>query len=158
MLENKSLESRLTNLLENYGNGLDGTSPSAKQWEALLRFPKDKPVALINYFELRQTADYPDNHSKTGVRSGPEAFNKYAALAAPLVEKAGGRFLYMGSVVGGFIGNDTNWTLAVVGAYPSPESALSLFEDPGYMEIYAHRKAACKRQYILVTTELPMTV
>ncbi|MGH1353083.1 MAG: DUF1330 domain-containing protein [Methyloligellaceae bacterium] len=153
MSGNVNIESRLANLLKRYGNGEDETAPTGKQWEALLSFPSNIPVTLINYFKLRERAQYPAGHGEGMNVSGVEAFTRYAGLAAPYVEKSGGKFLFMGPVIGSFIGQDTDWSVAVVGAYPSPEAALSLFEEPGYIECYIHRKAACERQYIMIATE-----
>ncbi len=152
---NENIEKRLENLMSNYGDGSDGSSPTAEQWKALLKFPKDKPVTLVNFFKLRAVAEYGQGNREENNASGVEVFQKYSVMAAPFVAKAGGEFIYAGPVTGGFIGSDFDWTLVVIGAYPSPDSALALFEDPRYIETYVHRRAACERQYILVTTAMP---
>ena len=42
---------RIRDLLARYGDGSDGSAPSAAQWRRLLSRPADAPITLINVTE-----------------------------------------------------------------------------------------------------------
>lgn len=123
--------------------------PDPGQWERILSIPRDRPVSLVNLFAFREVADYGDS-SETSV-AGRDAFNTYAAVSAPTLDRVGGRFVHFGSHYGNLLGDDESWDLVVVGEYPNVDALLALHEDPAYREAYRHRLAACARQRVLIS-------
>lgn len=124
--------------------------PAPHQWESLLSIPADRPVSLVNLFAFRDVAEY-DAGSREGPVTGRDAFDSYAAVSAPALDRVGGRFVHFGSHHGNLVGDDETWDLVVVGEYPSVDALLTLHEDPAYREAYRHRVAACARQRVLVS-------
>ncbi|ASP33117.1 DUF1330 domain-containing protein [Labrenzia sp. VG12] len=130
-----------------YGPGLDGTSPTETQWADLLGRAPDKPVTLINFFKLREKALYQDDAETV---SGQEAFSNYASVSVPAMERAGGRFLYVGPFQGMFLGETEDWDLIAIGAYPDLKAFTALYSDEAYRGAFHHRTAACERQKVIV--------
>ena len=128
-----------------YGEGSD--APSRRQWEALLALPRETPVTLINFFRFREKADYGDESVQ---KSGEEAFNDYAAVSVPTLEKVGGSFRIIAPFAASLIGPDEDWSLSVMASYPDIDAVLALFRDDSYREAYRHRAAACADQRVSI--------
>jgi uncharacterized protein (DUF1330 family) len=130
-----------------YGPGTDGNSPTESQWARILDRQAEKPVTLINFFKLREKADYPDVSISA---TGQEAFANYASVSVPAMERAGGRFLFVGPFQGNFLGENEDWDIVAIGAYPDLRSLATLYSDEAYRQAFPHRTAACERQKVLV--------
>ncbi len=143
-------EARLDRLVAWYGDGADGTAPTRAQWRALLERPADQPVTVVNFFKLRGQAVYPEGAEtmQTPGVSGKEAFDRYAAVSGPTLEKVGGRFLLLAPFEAALMGAEEDWDLVVVGTYPDTEALLALHEDAAYRSVYPHRSAALERQKV----------
>ncbi len=139
------------NFVDWYGNGSDGSCPTNQQWQRILNLPADAPVTLINFFKLNEVADYPAGVAgmETDV-SGQDAFNRYASVSIPTMDKVGGRFLHVGPFAGQFIGNEEDWDIIAIGSYPNRQALLDLYSDEGYRNVFVHRSAACARQKVLM--------
>lgn len=142
---NSDIKERLDRLTGWYGDGADGSAPTRNQWQALLERPAAAPITIVNFFKLRDRAAYGKGAETV---SGREAFDRYAAVSGPALEKAGGRFLVLASFEATFMGADEDWDLVVVGSYPDSEALLALHEDPDYRAVYLHRTAALERQKV----------
>ncbi|HWJ67418.1 MAG TPA: DUF1330 domain-containing protein [Nocardioides sp.] len=123
--------------------------PSADQWSRLLAVPTDRPVSLVNLFAFRELAAYDD--PTAAPTTGRDAFDAYAAVSAPALDRVGGRFVHIGSHHGSLVGDEEAWDLVVVGEYPSVDALVALHEDPDYRAAYVHRVAACARQRVLIS-------
>ena len=146
-------DERLNSLIEWYGDGRDGSCPTEQQWQRILERPADSPVTLVNLFKLREHAEYaPDCEVGEKGASGQDAFNSYAAVSMPTMERAGGRFLFVGPYEGMFLGDEEQWDLVAIGSYPDVGSFLALYTDPEYRAAFAHRTAACARQKVMICT------
>jgi uncharacterized protein (DUF1330 family) len=142
----QGVASRVDLLRQSYAE-IGGPTPS--QWERILSIPQDRPVALVNLFAFREVAEYGDvQESPT---TGQDAFEKYAAVSAPTLDRVGGRFVHFGSHHGNLVGDDETWDLVVVGEYPNVDALLALYEDPAYRDAYRHRVAACAQQRVLIS-------
>ena len=148
MTANQSASARIDSLTAVYGDGADGVAPSARQWAALFNRDPDAPVTLVNFFKMRQTADYPEGAEEGG--SGRDAFERYSTVSVPTMEAAGGRFLLAAPAAGAFCGPEEDWDLIVVGTYPDMHALFRLFENPDYQACYRHRTAACAKQKVIV--------
>ena len=138
---------RMDALIAAYGDGGDGSSPTAKQWAALLGRDPGSPVTLVNSFKLRDRAAYGRGAADT---SGQAAFDRYAAVSVPSMEAAGGKFLLVAPAAGAFCGPEEGWDLVAIGSYPDLHALLRLFEDPSYQACFHHRTAACAKQKVVV--------
>lgn len=139
------------NFVDWYGNGLDGSCPTNQQWQRILNLPADAPVTLINFFKLNEVADYPAGFAGMEIDvSGQDAFNRYASVSIPTMDKVGGRFLHVGPFAGQFIGNEEDWDIIAIGSYPNRQALLDLYSDEGYRNVFVHRSAACARQKVLM--------
>lgn len=141
---------RVGGLIERYGDGLDGSSPTAAQWARLLEGPADAPITLINLFKLRTTARYAHpTESSASPLSGGEAMMRYAAVSGSALEKVGGRFLLTAPFEASLMGDEEDWDMVAIGSYPSRDALLALFQDEDYAEAFRHRAAATERQRVL---------
>ncbi len=143
-MDEHTVAARAAELNQWYGAG---TGPSISQWRRVLEGPDGSPITVINFFKLRSTADY----ATTGEAvSGLEAMMRYAAVSGPTLEKVGGRFLLSGRFETTLIGEDEDWDLVAIGAYPSRDALLALFDDAAYRDAWPHRVAAVARQRVLI--------
>ncbi|SDW79653.1 protein of unknown function [Ruegeria halocynthiae] len=130
--------------------GTDGSGlPGEDAWKALAKCSDIQPVTLVNFFKMRDFASYPVGLAvgEDGI-SGDDAFQRYAAVSMPSLEKVGGRFLLVAPFSTTFIGAAEDWDLVAIGSYPNPDALLSLFELKDYREAYHHRTAACRDQKV----------
>ncbi len=134
-------------LVSLYGDGSDGAVPRPEQWARILGRAPDEGVTLINFFKFRETASYAGEDAGT---SGNEAFNKYAAVSIPTMERVGGKFLLVAPFEASLIGVDEDWDLVAIGAYPNQQAFLDLYRDKAYREAFQHRTAACAAQKVLI--------
>lgn len=144
-------EDRIRQLLAWYGEGAEGSAPTAAQWRHVVERPAEGPITLINFFKLREQADYPAGSAAAAAPgSGQEAFARYAEVSVPTLDKVGGRFLLLAPFEASFLGEEEDWDLVAIGSYPNTESMLALYEDPDYRAVFFHRVAACARQKVLI--------
>ena len=134
-----------------YGDGQDGSAPSADQWRQILERPENESITLINFFKYRQIAEYLSNgpQSRESI-AGQEAFQLYASVSIPAMERVGGKFLLVGPFEGMFLGEAEDWDLIAIGTYPNLDSFMELYTDPDYRAAFRHRTAACERQKVIV--------
>lgn len=143
----RNIEQRLDQLLAWYGESDDGSAPTRAQWRAVLERPAEQPINIVNFFKLRDRAAYADGSGEP--LTGQQAFDRYAAVSGPTMDKVGGRFLLLAPFETTFMGAEEDWDLVVVGSYPNTESLLALHEDADYRAVYPHRNAALARQKVL---------
>ena len=149
---NPEVELQVEQLCAWYGDGQDGTCPTAAQWRAVLGRPA-APVTLINFFKLRAFAAYADHGEEVAAGiTGAQAFDRYAAVSVPTMQRVGGRFLLVGPYEGMFLGQPEDWDLVAIGSYPGIAALLALYADPGYRAAFRHRTAACDRQKVAIST------
>ncbi len=155
MKVNQEVEDRVRQFCEWYGEGSDGSNPTAAQWRALFEREPARSVTLVNLFKFREQADYggnPPAEAGPDPISGYQAFERYASVSMPALAKAGGQFLHAGPFEGMFCGTPEDWDLLVVADYPNLESLIHLYADADYRQAYSHRLAACARQKVMVTS------
>ena len=144
-----NVNATVEHLLELYGDGESGDSPTRDQWHRVISRDPNAPFALVNFFKLKAEADYPGSSSQS-FASGEEAFARYAAVSVPAMNEAGGEFLAVAPYAGSFLGEDEDWDLIAIGKYPDLKSFLSLYQNPNYIEAFEHRTAAVSKQAVFV--------
>ncbi|MBX2804893.1 MAG: DUF1330 domain-containing protein [Hyphomicrobiales bacterium] len=146
------METQAAQFTEWYGNGNDGSSPTNEQWRSIVARPPEEEITLINFFKLRHVADYSAATLITGApeATGQDAFNAYAGVSIPTMERVGGKFLFVGPFGGMFLGPREEWDIIAVGNYPNLQALIDLYSDADYRKAFAHRTAACERQKVIV--------
>lgn len=144
-MTDKSIQDQL---VEWYGDGSNGAVPRPEQWARVLGRNADQGITLINFFKFRDMANYVDEVIEI---SGKEAFDNYAAVSIPTMERVGGTFLLVAPFEGSLLGADEDWDLVAIGAYPNQQAFLDLYQDEAYREAFRHRTAACAAQKVLIT-------
>lgn len=148
---NHQIDASVDQLCAWYGDGQDGSAPSADQWRQILERPANESITLINFFKYRQIAEYPQDSAQSRDQiSGQDAFKLYSSVSIPTMERVGGKFLLVGPFEGMFLGEAEDWDLIAIGTYPNIESFVGLYTDPDYRVASQHRIAACKRQKVIV--------
>lgn len=148
---NHDIDRQVLQFCDWYGDGRDGSSPTNAQWRTILTLPPENPLKLVNFFKLSAEAEYAQSPSDAGaVISGMEAFNNYAAVSVPAMEKAGGSFLHVGPYGGMFLGDSEDWDIIAIGAFPNLDAFVALYADRDYRDCFKHRVAACERQKVMI--------
>lgn len=143
------MEKRVDQLVAWYGDGADGAGPTPAQWRHIVARPADSPVTLLNFFKLRAHAYYA-KEAVDNPGTGQDAFDRYAAVSMPTLQKVGGKFLLVAPFEEMFVGEKEDWDLIAIGSYPDSAALLALFEDADYRAVFFHRTAACERQRVVV--------
>jgi uncharacterized protein (DUF1330 family) len=124
--------------------------PSAEQLAPLATDPRPGPIAMVNLLKFRARAEYPDGRAHD--LSGREAFERYVALMQPIVEAAGGRFLFSGDVQGLVIGEvEELWDAVGIAQYPSLSAFYAIATSAAVQEISVHRAAGLAGQLLIPT-------
>jgi uncharacterized protein (DUF1330 family) len=103
------------------------------------------PIVMVNLLKFRETG-------ANKKESGEGAYTRYMINVAPLLEKAGGRLVWMGSVKQVFIGADTDhWDRVMLVEYPSCKAFLDMISAPEYLEVHKDREAGLETSALLMT-------
>jgi uncharacterized protein (DUF1330 family) len=89
------------------------------------------PVVMLNLLRFR-----PDG--------GQERYVEYGEAVAPLLERAGGRIVYVGRPAQALIGDDS-WDLVALVEYPTRQAFLEMVGSPEYQAIAHLRTEALLR-------------
>jgi uncharacterized protein (DUF1330 family) len=112
--------------------------PTPAQVRRLVSGADWKPIVMVKLLRFRDRAAGDD----AGV-SGVEAYGRYAAAVAPLIERVGGRLLVAAACEESVIGPDeSEWDLVVLVEYPSRAAFVAMATSPEYAEIAARRASA----------------
>jgi uncharacterized protein (DUF1330 family) len=120
-------------------------NPTSQQMKELTELADTGPIVMVNLLKFRETA-------ATTNESGEKAYTRYMINVAPMLEKAGGRLLWMGSVKQVFIGADTDqWDRVMLVEYPSRQAFLDMISAPEYQEVHKDREAGLETSALLMT-------
>lgn len=112
--------------------------PTPQQFSELSKAPIEGPVVMLNLLKFK-----PDG--------GRESYEKYGELAAPHLEKSGGKVLYHGEGRTTVIGED-GWDLVILVQYPSRQAFLDMVTHPDYQAITQYRTDALVDSRLYCTT------
>jgi uncharacterized protein (DUF1330 family) len=88
--------------------------------------------------------------------TGAEAYGRYAAGVARLLERFGARVLFTIVPQESVIGPDpAEWDLVAAVEYPSRSAFLEMTSDPDYLEIHVHRESGLADSRLIACTSLP---
>ena len=117
-------------------------NPSAL--DELSKVPDGEPFAIINLLLYKKWADYPEG-TVTEKLTGQQAYERYAELSIPFVNKVRGVPMWRGNFGINLIGpEDEQWDEILIMQYPSRSAFEEMLSDPEYQAIVFHRTAAVK--------------
>ncbi len=119
--------------------------PSPAQMTAFFGLPEEGPFVMVNLLKFKDRAEYADGSDSH--LSGREAYARYGAEVARLIEGVGGRIRYSGVVAGLMIGEvEALWDMVALAEYPSLEAFKAMATSPGMRAIEHHRSAGLAGQ------------
>ncbi|OFB44752.1 DUF1330 domain-containing protein [Mycolicibacterium sp. (ex Dasyatis americana)] len=113
---------------------------------ALNDFPADAPVLMVNLLKFKE----PD---------GLDSYLQYGAGVAPLLERAGAKVRYGGSMPAVLLGEEAKpwWDVILIVEYPTPAAFLEMVTSEEYAAVHVHRAAALERGELIATSNWPLT-
>ena len=127
--------------------------PTFEQLMSLAQDPTPGPIAMVNLLKFRDRAQYHDGRRDD--ISGREAYMRYIVEMAPIVEAAGGKFLFSGAVGSLVIGEvEELWDAVGIAQYPSRAEFHRIATSPEVQAIGVHREAGLAGQLLILTTDL----
>jgi len=116
-------------------------------------YPADTPVVMLNLLRFGEQANYEPGTAEPC--SGGEAYMRYGAAVAPLVEGVGGSFLWQGRQAAMLIGpSDKDWHLVVLVRYPSAQAFVDMVSSEAYQSVVFHRAAGLEDSRLIALREL----
>ena len=114
--------------------------PTSDQFAALAETAELGTVAMLNLVKFRGDA-------------GRAAYMRYAETMKKIVEREGGRFVYVGDVKALVVGEvEDLWDAVAVVEYPSGAVLHRIVASPEYQAIEADREAGLVGQLLMLTT------
>jgi len=100
-------------------------TPERLNQEGFARFAEragdGAPVVMLNLLAFRP-------------EGGRERYEEYGAAVAPLLERAGGRVVFLGNPAAALLG-DGSWDLVLLVEYPTRQAFLEMIGSPEYQAI-----------------------
>ena len=127
--------------------------PPMEQAMEFFGAPEDGPFVMVNLLTFKARAEYADGADAH--LTGREAYARYGAEVAKLVETLGGRIHYSGEVTGLMIGEvEGLWDMVALAEYPSLAAFREMAMSPEMQAIEHHRKAGLAGQLNIKTKPL----
>ena len=122
--------------------------PTRERIMELMGETSAEPIVMLNLLKFRTKAEYPDGR-KTDL-TGRQAYNLYGEAMRKVVEREGGKFLFMADVKSLVIGMvDDMWESAALVEYPSSAAFARIASSPEVTEIGVHRAAGLEGQLLI---------
>lgn len=126
--------------------------PTPEQIEALRKDPSPEPIVMLNLLKFRDKAQYADGR-KTDL-TGMEAYMIYGAAMRQVVEREGGKFVFMGAVKYLAVGAvEQMWDVAALVEYPSAAAFARIVTSPEVGDIGVHRAAGLEGQLLICVSQ-----
>lgn len=124
--------------------------PTTDGLQALANNSSPAKIAMLNLLKFRKKALYKDGRADD--ITGREAYLRYANAMTKIVEREGGRILFMGRIDGLVIGEVGDlWDVAAIMEYPSRAAFQRIVTLPEVQEIGVHREAGLEGQLLILT-------
>ncbi len=131
-------------------NVVNRVYPSFEQIAPLATATSGGPIAMVNLLKFHERAQYRDGRDDDV--SGREAYMRYARAMRRIVEGAGGRFLFSGTVEGIVLGEvEEPWDAVGIAEYPSRAEFHRIATSPEVQAIGVHREAGLAGQLLILT-------
>jgi uncharacterized protein (DUF1330 family) len=127
--------------------------PNRDQFRAYAESDHDGEVVMVNLLKFKDRAE--GNDDDDGL-SGSDAYKRYSDEVIGMVERQGGRLLWLGRADHVFIGDvDANeWDSIALVSYPSRQAFLDMVSTPQYRDAHQHREAGLEDTVIIACTPL----
>lgn len=118
---------------------------------AFLKEDMSEPVGMLNLLKFKPLATYSEGTEEAGQNlTGAEAYGRYGAGVAKILEKIGAKIIYSGPVQQFLIGNG-DWDAAAIVVYPSRQVFVEMGQREDYQAIHYHRDAGLAHQDLIAT-------
>lgn len=123
-------------------------TPRDEQMAALIEIDRGGPANMLNLLKFKEFAEYADGSDAK--ISGKEAYMRYGAKVAVLVEKLGGEML-LGSGANALVIGDgeLRWDMVAIMKDPSVTAFIDMFNSQEYGDIHLHRDAGLADQLLV---------
>lgn len=108
---------------------------------ALAANPDPGPVVMLNLLKFKRGG-------------GSRAYGRYSDAFGALLERHGGRFLYLGRAMELLVGKE-DWDAVALVEYPSRQVFLQITSSPEYAVIAPYREDGLERTMLYATTPRP---
>jgi len=126
--------------------------PTGERIRELMGDETAGPIVMLNLLKFRARAQYPDGRKSE--LSGREAYNLYGEAMRKVVEREGGRFVFMAEVKSLVIGAvEDLWDVTALVEYPSSAAFARIASSPEVAEIGVHRAAGLEGQLLIRVTQ-----
>jgi uncharacterized protein (DUF1330 family) len=114
-------------------------TPTEEQFEQLRSAADAGPIVMVNLLRFK-----PD---------GAEAYGRYAAAVAPLLDQVGGRILNTVACRQAVIGPE-EWDVVALVEYPSAQAFLEMVQNPDYLATHEHREAGLADSRLILSSQV----
>jgi uncharacterized protein (DUF1330 family) len=130
--------------------------PNLDQFTAYAESDQTGEVVMLNLLKFKRRADADSTDAGS---SGADAYQRYADAAIAMVERRGGKLLWLGRADHVFIGDvDANdWDSVALVSYPSRQAFLDMVSTPEYQDAHTHRDAGLEDTVIIACTPVALT-
>ncbi|HEY2771656.1 MAG TPA: DUF1330 domain-containing protein [Solirubrobacteraceae bacterium] len=114
-------------------------TPTEEQFEQLRSAADGGPIVMVNLLRFKP--------------GGAEAYGRYAAAVAPLLEQVGGRIVNTVACRQAVVGpEDERWDVVALVEYPSVQAFLQMVENPDYLATHEHREAGLADSRLILSS------
>ena len=117
---------------------MSSISPSGDAIAALAASSDHGPVVMLNLLKFKRGG-------------GSRAYSKYSDAFQTVLERHGGRLLYLGRGAELLVG-DESWDAVALVEYPSRQVFLEVISKPEYAEMAKFREDGLERTVLMATT------
>lgn len=128
--------------------------PTTEQAQAFLGRDSETPVSMVNLLKFKDKATYDAGTPEAAENlTGQEAYMRYGAAVAPLLEAIGAKTLFAGPSNGMMIG-EGDWDVVAIVEYKNRQTMMQMGTSEAYRAIYYHREAGLDHQLLIDTSRL----
>ncbi|MEO1043577.1 MAG: DUF1330 domain-containing protein [Pseudomonadota bacterium] len=132
-------------------NTLGPTQPS--QYQEMMKPGPEGPIFMVNLLKFKEKAEYEDGRATD--LTGREAYTIYADAVINLVEKYGGRMLFIADVSFLPVGEiDELWDEVAIALYPDRSALVQMSMADEWKDMAIHRTAGLQGQ-LNIETKMP---
>ncbi len=122
-----------------------------KQIEQMMQDGPKGPIFMVNLLTFKDKAEYEDGRATT--LTGREAYMIYGRAVSDLIEKFGGKAIFVADVTFLALGQvEDLWDEIAIAVYPNRKALLQMSISSEWREIAVHRSAGLKGQLNIETT------
>ena len=118
-------------------------TPNVEQFKALAQAAStdNGTVVMVNLLKYRRSG-------------GSGEYRQYGDAVTAMVERTGGRLIYVGRCDQVLIGDEggDGWDAIALVEYPNRQAFIDMVSQPDYQKAHTHREAGLERTVLLATT------